>query len=364
MIDFVAKTINTSAEVWEKFNMTLDVMRITGVSTILGSTYNYLTWISSSGQPYLFQGNRASRTPMYKYTLNGNIATLDTGFETGILVCGTRRITSISESMNIMMAWGIGSTNTGAHYTIDLTTGNVIHTLNDVYFPCFWFESTTRGVMIYQTSSTSSIYARIVTFNGQMPTYGKKIIIIDEGHYWGYHTAIRSGTKYFVTNASNERAMFDSADSSVVSRATAPTAMGCAFLMSPDVIRYYTTACSDPIDYYDYTISTDTFSARQMTNIPCGYCFCGHVEYNPVCDRYIMIPNGEGIVTAPDPSFTTDLQTFEMRSGWGLGYSLQDVRTCYDDDGHWYTGCRESTDTTPPTATAFTTAPSVMKKND
>jgi hypothetical protein len=336
-------------------------VRITGVSAISGITYHYFTWISSSGQAYLFQGSDSYATPMYKYTLNGNIATRDTGFNTGNFQYGTDYVTSIYEPLNIMMAWGIGTNTTGAHYTIDLTTGQVIHTLSSVYSPCFWFESSTRGVMIYQTSNTSPIYARIVTFNGQMPTYGNAVTIISSSITWYYRTAIRSGTQYFVASPSNGRAMFDSSNSSVASKATAPENMGCAYLMSPDVIRYYTEV--KPTGYYDYTITTNTFSAKQMTNIPSGY-FSGHVEYNPIRKRYIMTCVGEDIVTAPDLSFTTDLQTFSSSEQYyGNTVNLQDVRTCYDDNGQWYAGCWYS-NATPPAAGAFTTAPVVMKKND
>jgi hypothetical protein len=151
--------------------------------------------------------------------------------------------------------------------------------------------------------------------------------------------------------------MFDSSNSSVVSRATTPEAMGRAFLMSPDVIRYYTAAT--PIGYYDYTISTNTFSAKQMTNIPSGYS-SGHVEYNPVRNRYIMVCASENIVTAPDLSFTTDLQTFDGNKN-GYANTIQDVRTCYDDNGQWYAGYWFSS-AVPPEAGAFTTAPVVMKK--
>jgi hypothetical protein len=257
-------------------------VRITGVSAISGTTYTYLTWISSSGQAYLFQGGIYNATPMYKYTLNGNIATRDTGFNTGNLQNGTDYITSISEPLNIITVFGYDISIAYTHHIIDLTTGNVIHTLNNAYYPRFWFESTTRGVLIYQTTDTSPIYARIVTFNGQMPSYGSAVSVIGGNtNTWDYHTAIRSGTQYFVTNYSNGRAMFDSSNSSVVSRATAPVYMGCAFLMSPDVIRYYTLAT--PIGYYDYTISTNTFSAKQITNIPSSYgSYRGHVEYNPI----------------------------------------------------------------------------------
>jgi hypothetical protein len=153
--------------------------------------------------------------------------------------------------------------------------------------------------------------------------------------------------------------MFDSSNSSVAPKATAPEVMGCSYLISPDVIRYYTGA---PTGYYDYTISTNTFSAKQMTNIPSAYD-AGYAEYNPIRKRYIMVCYYEDIVTAPDLSFTTDLQTFSS-SGQYYGdpcVNLQDVRTCYDDNGQWYARYRSS-NATPPDAGAFTTAPVVMKK--
>jgi hypothetical protein len=326
--------------------------RITGVNN--AGAY-YFTWISSSGQPYLFQGSATANTPLYKYTLNGNIATLDTSFNTGNLQYGTKWISSIYEPLNIMTVYGYNTTTTTTHHTIDLTTGQVIDTQSGaLYIPRFWFEST-----IHQMSGTTPIYARIVTFSGQVPTYGNPVEILSSDSYWIYNAAIRNGTQYFITNASNSRAMFDSSDSSIASKAAEPEDLGFCYFLSADVIRYYTIAA--PIGYYDYTISTDSFSGKSMTNLPSDYLY-GYIEYNPIRKKYIMTSRHEKIMTSVDLSFTTNLESY---NGGLLGdiTNIQDVRTCYDDDGQWYMRYINSS-AVPPEAGALTTAPSVMKKND